>query len=497
MSVFTDLLATLRSRKKTISTTVKPTSTNNVTWVSDLTTRFNAATEQTALVAENLKTQVENATQTVNNFDLNLGNLNLPSDTQVTLQVQNLTIEEGGQSVPVKPTEIWDDSTVGVNFYLDTVNGNDLNNGLTTLTAVKTLSKAIAVIKAKQVTDNWNTYLSIKGTLVAPFDLTEIFGTSPWAALTLQGWAGVPWTLSNVTPDAVIKFGEVQFDIYDAIMDAREALTFEAEKDIFFNNITFDVYKEMKFKGNIRLGSCSLKSRATSKDRFVQFLEGKYSIYNLTCDYTVKTPAWFDASILFAPAIVSKELSRIILAGDYTTIGYTSNPSGFFLLEVGTGSFLEYFASVPVAESSSKEIFVSGELVADPYYLLDGKTRFNSSRAKNFSFISNTDSDEISYFNFPTMANGRYSLGFSPKTGFLIEWRITAKSGTGTFRMSTGVGYPWGDALTRTFNNYDGAYTVGMGLKAQNANGLNYFLDVSSASGLTDIVVQLRHRKIN
>ena len=77
-----------------------------------------------------------------------------------------------------RPFNTIDDNNQNYERYLDTVNGSDTNDGLTATTAYKTWDKAIQDFRVGMITDNWSTYLYVRGELQAPLDLRGVYGFS-------------------------------------------------------------------------------------------------------------------------------------------------------------------------------------------------------------------------------------------------------------------------------------------------------------------------------
>ena len=67
-----------------------------------------------------------------------------------------------------RPFNTIDDNNQNYERYLDTVNGSDTKDGLTATTAYKTWDKAIQDFRVGMITDNWSTYLYVRGELQAP-----------------------------------------------------------------------------------------------------------------------------------------------------------------------------------------------------------------------------------------------------------------------------------------------------------------------------------------
>ena len=95
-----------------------------------------------------------------------------PNGAMVT-QVVNQLVNKS-----FRPFNTIDDNNQNYERYLDTVNGSDTNDGLTATTAYKTWDRAIQDFKVGMITDNWSTYLYVRGELQAPLDLRGVYGFS-------------------------------------------------------------------------------------------------------------------------------------------------------------------------------------------------------------------------------------------------------------------------------------------------------------------------------
>lgn len=84
------IIDSINGNKKTITTTVKPSTSTMITWVSDLTNKFNSGLTNIILALQNLQTQIDTKTGTT--VELTVSTLTLPSDTTVRLATTNATI---------------------------------------------------------------------------------------------------------------------------------------------------------------------------------------------------------------------------------------------------------------------------------------------------------------------------------------------------------------------------------------------------------------------
>lgn len=91
-----------------------------------------------------------------------------------------------------KPFEVHGDCNTVIEYWVDTVDGLDTNNGLTNTTPYKTLQKALDNLESKAFDDCYYVYIYIKGTVVGELDFTNLrswYMSSSWAgALTLDKW---------------------------------------------------------------------------------------------------------------------------------------------------------------------------------------------------------------------------------------------------------------------------------------------------------------------
>jgi hypothetical protein len=86
----TTQLTTLEGSKKPVTSTVKPSATNNVSWVTSLSTLYTNAITAIISAMTDLQSQIDTKTGTT--IELSVGSISLPSQTSLHLTSTNTTI---------------------------------------------------------------------------------------------------------------------------------------------------------------------------------------------------------------------------------------------------------------------------------------------------------------------------------------------------------------------------------------------------------------------
>ena len=373
---------------------------------------------------------------------------------------------------PPIPLQIWDDNNERIEFFLDTVGGNDDNDGRSPTTAVKTWDKAISIVKEKRISWNWNTYLRIKGTLQAPLDLQGVYGDSgDWwvqGTLTLTNWtddnSSPNWTLEGTSDWNTTKLAFITDNDYVTL--AFYYATFVRNTLMVFDKIV--TYFE----------DCTFKP--ATNESYIDFIfgQGWHEFYGtITLDNSADNPI-LQAFGTHCYITIHCDLlfTTDLLPGDNTVV------------RAGKGAFLNIPRFVC---NTPNPVLVT--LYDGAKAVLGHTVAVNFNRDNNSEIVHSFDFNDcqVTYHNFATLANGRYYIASSPRKGRLIEWNLRARTGNGTFQMDIGQGSPWGDALTGTFTNWEPRLNRSMNFDSPWVTAFNFFMNVSNSSNLTDVVIQM------
>jgi hypothetical protein len=346
-----------------------------------------------------------------------------PNGALVTQKVNQLVNKS------FRPFNTLDDNTNAIERYVDTVNGLDTNTGLTPESPVKTIDKALEIFKTGMVSWNWNTFIYVKGELVAPIDLRGVYAASnDWlneGTLTLDKWPSesVPFIIKDApNPDSylslqvfIVDGNFVTINLQHCTLLIESGMAF-VDNTIYFNNTTISPVSN-SFYTSLMIG------------------RGTYYLQGLTIDYTLVPTFLMTIAGIGACAT---------LDGIWTFVG---QPSNFFLRVAGGADVVSDFTF----NNTDLSILVErgAKLRARPNQLLVVSVDEKS----DFEWIySEKDNDSLVLF-FPELIDGRYKIWFPNKKLRLLEYRLSANAGNGTFQMDIGIGFPWGNPLTQTFTS--------------------------------------------
>jgi hypothetical protein len=382
-----------------------------------------------------------------------------------------------------RPFNTIDDNNQNYERYLDTVDGSDDNDGLTATTAYKTWDKAIEDFRVGMITDNWSTYLYVRGELQAPLDLRGVYGFSSSeynnGTITLTKF---PDDTENFTFKSVVETSEEYLSKLAFITDNTNI-------NVYLTGVTFAVTSQLEFHGiNTYIDNSIFKPIAPDvgqgglSSRFIVYGSGIHHEADNTYDFTS-----INSSIL-----ITGVDCRYQNQGTITPINPPTSTYQFAFIEYGANvswqagmnSTVKATISVSSQGKLNMASWAINWLIQLQAYDVDFKWIDSGNRVKSL------------ILTFPELTNGRYKIWLPMAKCRLYEYRLSANEGDATLMMDIGIGYPWGTPITQTFtSNYEevvGALNIDFP-----ANSWRMFLNVTDSTvPLKNVHLQLNYGDI-
>lgn len=391
-----------------------------------------------------------------------------PNGALVTQKVNQLVNKS------FRPFNTLDDNTNAIERYVDTVNGLDTNTGLTPESPVKTIDKALEIFKTGMVSWNWNTFVYVKGELLAPIDLRGVYATSnDWCnegTLTLDKWPSesVPFIIKDApNPD---RYLSLQVFIVDGNFVT-----------INLQHCTLLIEAAMAFIDNtIYFNQTTISPVGTSFHTSLMFGRGNYYLQGLTIDYSL----YPNFLITFGGVGTYARLQN------HWNLVHTNTSSSFMRVTGGAEVLCELSLDSGI---SSKTISVDsgGKLRCNPG---QNNLLVQTDSSSDFQWNDWTKFNYCTTLFFPTLPNGRYKVWTPPRKCRLFEWKLSANDGNGTFQIDIGVGFPWGDSLTQTFTSAYEEITRDINLDMSAGNWPTCLNVSASTVPLTNVLFQINYR---
>ena len=357
-----------------------------------------------------------------------------PNGAMVT-QVVNQLVNKS-----FRPFNTIDDNNQNYERYLDTVNGSDTNDGLTATTAYKTWDRAIQDFKVGMITDNWSTYLYVRGELQAPLDLRGVYGFSSSeynnGTITLTKF---PDDTENFTFKSVVETSEEYLSKLAFITDNTNI-------NVYLTGVTFAVTSQLEFHGiNTYIDNSIFKPIAPDvgqgglSSRFIVYGSGIHHEADNTYDFT-----FTNSSIL-----ITGVDCRYQNQGTITPINPPTSTYQFAFIEYGANvswqagmnSTVKATISVSSQGKLNMASWAINWLIQLQAYDVDFKWIDSGNRVKSL------------ILTFPELTNGRHKIWFPPFKCRLYSYLLSAIEGDATLQMDIGIGYPWGTPITQTFTS--------------------------------------------
>ena len=354
-----------------------------------------------------------------------------PNGAMVT-QVVNQLVNKS-----FRPFNTIDDNNQNYERYLDTVNGSDTNDGLTATTAYKTWDRAIQDFKVGMITDNWSTYLYVRGELQAPLDLRGVYGFSSSeynnGTITLTKF---PDDTENFTFKSVLQTSEEYLSKLAFITDNTNI-------NVYLTSVTFAVTSQLEFHGiNTSIDNSIFKptvGQGGLSSRFIVYGSGIHYEADNTYDFT-----FTNSSIL-----ITGVDCRYQNQGTITPINPPTSTYQFAFIEYGANvswqagmnSTVKATISVSSQGKLNMASWAINWLIQLQAYDVDFKWIDSGNRVKSL------------ILTFPELTNGRHKIWFPPFKCRLYSYLLSAIEGDATLQMDIGIGYPWGTPITQTFTS--------------------------------------------
>ncbi|MGL5032809.1 MAG: hypothetical protein ACRC6M_03295 [Microcystaceae cyanobacterium] len=333
-----------------------------------------------------------------------------------------------------RPFNTLDDNSAPIERYIDTVNGLDTNTGLTPESPVKTIGKVLEIFKTGMISWNWNTFIYVKGQLVAPIDLRGVYATSSdWCnegTLTITNWPSesVPFVIKDAPNPHRYESLQVFITDGDYVVINLEHCTLLIEKAMVFVDNTIYFSQSTVFPVSDNFSTA------------LMFGKGNYYLTGLTIDYSL-VPNFrmtFGGFGCFA------------LLRNYWNLVNTTIPTPIIRV-TGGAEVLAAFSFDPNIPVKTISVDTRGKLRCDGQNNLLIETDSTS----DFGWNDQAKDNYCNTLTFPTLPDGRYMVWIPPKRCRLLKWKLSASSGSATIQMDVGVGFPWGDPITQTFANWE------------------------------------------
>lgn len=147
-------IAALQSSITNLQTDIN-NNANNITTNGTLISNNTTSIDTINLSLSSLQTSIDNNTNNIVSFGTRI--------TDNESNINTLTVSLSGA------TEVFTDNTI---IYLDTIGGNDSNNGLTSTTAILTVGKLKEILESKLLPNNIE--IKISGTITEPLDFSRL-----------------------------------------------------------------------------------------------------------------------------------------------------------------------------------------------------------------------------------------------------------------------------------------------------------------------------------
>lgn len=382
-----------------------------------------------------------------------------------------------------RPFNTIDDNNQNYERYLDTVDGSDTNDGLTAITAYKTWDRAIQDFRVGMITDNWKTYLYIRGELQAPLDLTGVYGFSSSdynnGTLTLTKF---PDDTENFTFKSVVEAS-------DQYLSKLAFITDNINVNVYLTGVTFAVTSQLEFHGiNTWIDGSIFKPIAPDGSQsgvyrpFVVYGSGIHAEMDNTYDFT-STSSWIKITGVDCRYQNQGTITPInppTSTYEFAVIDYGANANW----QAGMNSTVKASISVRSQGKLNMASWAINWLIQLQTYDIDFKWIDSGNRVKSL------------ILTFPELTNGRYKIWLPMAKCRLYEYRLSANGGDATIQMDIGIGYPWGTPITQTFtSNYEevvGALNIDFP-----ANSWRMFLNVTNSTiPLKNVHLQLNYGDI-
>ncbi|MGL5032808.1 MAG: hypothetical protein ACRC6M_03290 [Microcystaceae cyanobacterium] len=373
-----------------------------------------------------------------------------------------------------RPFNTLDDDSAPIKRYVDTIAGSDDNDGLTATTAFKTIDKALDFYRTGMISWNWNCFIYVKGELQAPIDLRGLYATAnDWfteGTLTINKF---PDETDNYTITSVSDSGDyLSKQVF--IVDGNFI-------SLYLLNCTLNITSQMVFIDNtIYFGVVKIKPTSTARYDAVIIGRGNYYLQRITHDYTDK---------LYSIQVVG--VGCYLRVNNLQTFVNDQLNNTFLRIRGGAEGKIE----ATLTTSLNKNIVIeNSKVVANvnvPYLL------YEADGASDFSWNDWTKFNLCTTLPFATLPNGRYKVWTPQRKCRLLEWKLSASGGNGTFQADIGNAdtLKIGAALTQTFTPAYEEITRSMFLDIPYAGAFPVFLSVTNSTvPLTNVLLQLNYR---
>ena len=357
-----------------------------------------------------------------------------PNGALVTEKVNQLI----GKSF--RPFNTIDDNNQNYERYLDTIDGSDTNDGLTATTAYKTWDKAIQDFKVGMITDNWSTYLYVRGELQAPLDLRGVYGFSSSeynnGTITLTKF---PDDTENFTFKSVLEASEEYLSKLAFITD-------NININVYLTGVTFVVTSQLEFHGiNTYIDNSIFKPIAPVVGQ--GGLSGRFIVYGRGIH--VEADNTYDFTSIRSSILITGVDCRYQNQGTITPINPPTSTYQFAFIECGANvnwqagmnSTVKATISVSSQGKLNMASWAINWLIQLQAYDVDFKWIDSGNRVKSL------------ILTFPELTNGRHKIWFPPFKCRLYSYLLSAIEGDATLQMDIGIGYPWGTPITQTFTS--------------------------------------------
>lgn len=319
-----------------------------------------------------------------------------------------------------------------IEIYLDTIGGDDTNDGLTDTTAYRTWDKVLTVLDGGMTTSECTVIVYIRGTLQAPLDLRPLksisYGRLYGARLTLDRFPSDTenWVLENLAYDENYYINPTAF------------ITDRGYLQISINYCTFKAPIFMDFSGfNAIFYACMFSAFDTSEAINFNFTEGDFNL-NSCGSISEGKPASlrFHGANCFANInSFSSDLAYDFEATFRATSGASVYPSGTFTEDMNMALIYDNgkVNFVPNGGVPNLAIEIAG------YSEVRQLTGYNNRKYLSFYYPSIANNTELilAIFPFPVIIKAlRYSLTFGSGT---LHLELAGES-TGISQVINGSG---------------------------------------------------------
>jgi hypothetical protein len=375
-----------------------------------------------------------------------------------------------------RPFNTLDDSSNSIGRYVDTVNGSDTNDGLTVTTAFKTIDKALDFFRTGMVSWNWNTYIWVKGELQTPIDLRGIYATS-------NDWYTEGTLTIDKFPDEPDNYTITSVDDPDRYLSRQVFIVDGNFVTLYLRNCTLNITSQMVFIDNTIYfdSNVVVKPTVSAETNSILIGRGNYYLQGLKHDYTNK---------LFGIHFIGIGCYGLV----ENSHSFINNQQNNNFMNVRGGAVVKFEASLDSAGFSKTITVQSSKLtcntnVSNLIVSVDEKS--------DFSWHDWTKFNLCTTLTFPILTNGRYKVWTPQRRCRLLEWKLSANGGNGTFQTDIGNAdtLKVGAVLTQSFTSAYEEITRSLNVDTPYAGAFSFFLSVTDSTvPLSNVLLQLNYR---